>query len=192
MQRGGTAHPQALLGEVALDHAGDVALNLGAPCSVRQRTDAGEPRRQDLLDVATHGHVAAPAHRRSLTGKHGAQSDDRLGQAALSQAERTHTESDDASGTRVRRLLGGLGAAGKEEPSWRSPGVDSAANYVPDGWVASELPFAAWYPLPFASDLGPPSLPVIGPAARSAPPGPSRHPIRLSSSQRATKSLAGS
>jgi hypothetical protein len=39
----------------------------------------------------------------------------------------------------VRRLRGGLGAAGQEEPSCPSSGVDAAADEVPQGWVA--LPF---------------------------------------------------
>jgi hypothetical protein len=139
VQRGGTAHPEALLGEIAFDHAGEVALDLGSPCSVCQGTDAWEPRREDLLDVVAYGHVAVPTDRRSLASEHGAQSDDRLGKAALSQAEGAHAESDDAPGARMRGLLCGLGAAGKEEPTWRSPGVDSAADDVPYGWVALPL-----------------------------------------------------
>jgi hypothetical protein len=138
-ERVGAADAEALLLDVALDDAVQVAVELGAGRPRWQAEHAGEAGREQRRRGSRPGSFRSRRRRRAVAGQEGGQADARVCQAAFGDGEGPHPERDDPARTGVHGCLDRGGAAGEEEPPGGRAVVDGAAHEVPA--LRPALPF---------------------------------------------------
>ena len=121
----------AELGEVAVDDALDVGIELPSQRAPLQSTQPGEARPEDLIGVVLEPHRGAAIDDRTLTTEKLSEANRGSLVHSLGERKRTHAQADNACDAGVRPPLHWRRGAGEQELARVRTGIYGTTNAVP-------------------------------------------------------------